>query len=133
MADEYNIGDILSALSNADTKADNQQKTLDSIDKSLRLLLNDTRNMSATNAKATYGDDASTFFRSRSNTKFATGKVVSDILRGVDVRSISRTVTSEIQRNVTDKVDDIVTSFLDGFESQLLDGLQRIFNPRLEI
>ena len=125
MADELtnaDIGNILSILSNKTESLNKQQQTLDSIDRSLRQLLMNSRNMSATNAR-TSGEDPSSFFRSRSSVRSSSGKLVSDIIRGVDSKRIADNLVEDTRRNVADKVDGIVTSFIDGVEAEISDAL----------
>ena len=125
MADDLtneNIGDILSILSNKSASLDKQQQTLDSIDRSLRQLLMNSRNISATNAR-TSGDDPSSFFRSRSSVRSSSGKLVSDIIRGVDSKRIADNLVEDTRRNVADKVDGVLTGFFDGVEAELGDAL----------
>lgn len=125
MAEELtneNIGDILSILSSKTSSLNKQQQTLDSIDRSLRQLLLSSRNMSVTNARAS-GDDPSAFFRSRSSVRSSSGKLVSDIIRGVDSKRIADNLVEDTRRDVADKVDGIITSFIDGVEDELKDAL----------
>lgn len=125
MADELtdkDIGNILSILSNKSASLDKQQQTLDSIDRSLRQLLMNSRNISATNAR-TSGDDPSSFFRSRSSVRSSSGKLVSDIIRGVDSKRIADNLVEDTRRNVADKVDGVLTGFFDGVEAELGDAL----------
>lgn len=125
MADENNrVGDILSALSNTvnDQNA-KQQKTLDEINSSLRLLVNNARNMSVSNAISSYSDESASFYRRRSGSSMATGRLVKDILDGVDTKTIAKTITRQVKSDVSTKVDGIITGFLDGLEDGLMDGL----------
>lgn len=123
------IGDILSIITNKQQSMDNMQQSLNDnaemlgrINRNLELMMRNMLNMSASNARVQAGDDASTFFRSRSASRSSSGRFVSDIFRGVDSRRIAQNLTDDVRRNLADKADEVITSFLDGMEDEIKKG-----------
>jgi hypothetical protein len=115
------VGDLLSSLLGINPAVNKQQKTLDSIDKSLKELLGSTRNMSMSNARSS-GSDASSFFRSGRDYKASSGKIAKDILDGVSIDRIIKEVVRDSKSKITTQVDSTIQGFLDGLEDGLLEG-----------
>lgn len=116
------IGDILSIIANKQQSLDNNSEMLGRINRNLELMMRNMLNMSASNARVQAGDDASTFFRSRSASRSSSGRFVSDVFRGVDSKRIAQNLTDDVRRNLADKADEVITSFLDGMEDEIKKG-----------